>query len=83
MYPVVKQSCGTWCTDLLYVWIGVQTNYYVPLAAVISDITHELGNTGCRHFMCIFVRDYYIYIIIIFLLSSILLWTSVLCIANV
>ena len=63
----------------------MQTNYYVPLAAVISDITHELGNTGCRHFMCFFVRDYYIYIIIIIiiLLSSILLWTSVLCIANV
>ena len=66
MYPVVKQSCGTWCTDLLYVWIGVQTNYYVPLAAVISDITHELGNTGCRHFMCIFVRDYYNYILLLF-----------------
>ena len=42
----------------------MQTNYYVPLVAVISDITHELGNTGCRHFMCIFVRDYYLFIYI-------------------
>ena len=58
-------------------WIGVQTNYYVPLAA---DITHELGSTGCRHIMRIVVGEYYCYS---FFLSSILLWTSVLYIANV
>ena len=51
---VYRFTIGSTCGS-----IGVQTNYYVPLAAVISDITHELGNTGCRHFMCIFVRDYY------------------------
>ena len=76
-------SCQAVMRNLVYRFtIRVQTNYYVPLAAVISDITHELGNTGCRHFMCIFVRDYYIYYYY-FVLSSILLWTSVLCIANV
>ena len=26
-------------------WIAIRTNNYVPLAAVISDITHELGST--------------------------------------
>ena len=45
----------------IHIWRGVQTNYYVTLAAVISHITHELENTGCRHFMCIFVREYYCY----------------------
>ena len=42
-----------------YVWIALRTNYYVPLAAVILDITHELGSTVFRHCICIFVREYY------------------------
>ena len=36
--------------------IGLATGLLL-CAAVISDITHELGSTGCRHFMCIVVRE--------------------------
>ena len=52
----------TLCTDLgptICVWIAMRTNYYVPLAAVILDITHELGSTGFRHCICFSVREYY------------------------
>ena len=77
-------SCQVVIRNLVHiftiVWIAVGTNYYVPLAAVKSDITHELGSTGCCHCMCIFVHEYYCYV---FSLSSILFWTSVLCIENV
>ena len=52
----VVPSCQAVIRNLVYtyllctcVWIGVRTNYYVPSAAVITDIAHELGSTGCRH----------------------------------
>ena len=62
-------SCQTVLRNLvyrftMYVWIGVQTSYYVPLAAVISYITYELGRTGCRLYMCIFVRFLYLTLLV-------------------